>query len=150
MNDLKTAIEQGITRCVMCQMKNSPAAEDVPVVVETYFEAFSFKGLCDLDHKRVVHAFRDLIATSSYFPTPSQVIEALPKKVHEIIEPSRRIERKTGEGDIAREHMAKWRAINAGEWKYNEPWTDELQEKYKLDHDPSPAEIARKLKEFVL
>ena len=147
---LKKAIEQGISRCVMCQMQNSPAAEDVPVVVDTYYEALSFKGLCDSDHKRVVHAFRDLIATSTYFPTPSQVINALPKKIHQVIEPSKRLERDTKGGDMAKEHMAKWRAINAGEWKSDEPWTEELQEKYQLDHVPSPAEVARKLREFLV
>ncbi len=147
---LKKTIEQGITRCVMCQMKGAPAAEDVPVVVDTYYEALSFQGLCDSDHKRVVHAFRVIMSSKSDFPTPVDIRNAVPKKLHEVIEPSKRLERDKKGGDIGKEHMAKWRAINAGEWTDKQPWTKELEDKYRVDYTPSPAEVARKIKEFLV
>lgn len=134
----------------MCQMKGAPAAEDVPIVVDTYYEALAYGGLGDLDHKRVVQAFRTIMATKSEFPTPADIRAAMPKKIHEVIEPAKRIESDKNSGDTAKEHLAKWKAINAGDWTSRQPWTKELENKYRTDHVPSPAEIAKKLKEFVV
>lgn len=138
-----------LAECVMCQLSNSPAADDMGVVLDTYMDVFERHGLGGEDGPRLGEAFMLWIKTESRFPTPADIIRSLPQRRH-YPQSSKQLSHDTAAAKVrsnalAREHLGKWRAIAASAWRYREPWTEELKEKYCIDLAVEPEDVAKAL-----
>ena len=79
---LKQAIANGVSMLVLLKLKNAPKEDEIKPTMEAWFRVITYKKQFDqeLDERRFNEAFIRLARTCEWFPTPSELMRAMPQR----------------------------------------------------------------------
>ena len=77
---LKPVLAKGVAMLLLLRLKNSPTEDVIQPTLEVWYRVITHKKEWDmtLDKPRFEAAFMQLGQTCDWFPTPKQLLEALP------------------------------------------------------------------------
>jgi hypothetical protein len=80
MMTLYDAVKRELTRMLLRGLESAPAANELPQVSSVYVDDLRAANLTDADADRVLRAFVALGPRVHRWPTPADVLEALPRR----------------------------------------------------------------------
>lgn len=86
---LKPVLAQGVAMLLLLRLKNSPTEDVIQPTLEAWYRVITHKRSYEmgLDKKRFEDAFMYLAQTCDWFPTPKQLLEALPRREYPELPP---------------------------------------------------------------
>lgn len=77
---LKETIGKGVAMLLVLRLKNTPPEDAVKATLESWFRVITYKRRwsAEADRVRFEEAFMRLAQTCEWFPTPAQLLNALP------------------------------------------------------------------------
>ena len=86
---LKSVLAQGVAMLLLLRLKNSPTEDVIQPTLEAWYRVITYKKSWDmeLDKVRFETAFMTLGQTCDWFPTPKQLLEALPQREYPELPP---------------------------------------------------------------
>lgn len=112
MKWLKKTLADGFSMLILLKLKNAPREEEIQPTLEAWYRTITYKRAYEqeLDQQRFVSAFMTLAQGSEWFPTPRELLAAMPaRKMPKIVE----IEYKT-DPQVAARNIKKLREILRG------------------------------------
>lgn len=88
---LKQAIASGVSMLVLLRLRNAPPEDAITGTLQAWFKVLTHKHSWDenLDRERIEVAFLNLAQNCDQFPTPKQLLEAMPpRKIKALPEPT--------------------------------------------------------------
>lgn len=81
MKWLKQSLSQGVSMLILLRLRNAPPQDAIAPTLEIWFRTLTYKRHWEQaqDQVRFEEAFIRLAQTCSEFPTPKQLLEAMPK-----------------------------------------------------------------------
>ncbi|NBI42016.1 hypothetical protein GVX76_00615 [[Haemophilus] felis] len=115
---LKPVLAQGVAMLLLLRLKNSPTEDVIQPTLEAWYRVITYKNVWDieLDKWRFETAFMRLGRTCDWFPTPKQLLEALPQREYPELPPPppKSAEQVAREREIAEKNLKKLKAILRG------------------------------------
>ena len=86
---LKPVLAQGVAMLLLLRLKNSPTEDVIQPTLEAGYRVITYKKSwsVELDKVRFETAFMTLGQTCDWFPTPKQLLEALPRREYPALTP---------------------------------------------------------------
>ncbi|QGM80684.1 hypothetical protein [Otariodibacter oris] len=79
---LKQSLASGVSMLLLLRLKNAPPEDAIQPTLEAWFRVITYKKTWDkeLDRARFESAFMYLAQNCDKFPSPKQLLEAMPKR----------------------------------------------------------------------
>ncbi len=87
---LKNTIGKGIAMLLLLRMKNSPPDDAIKPTLQVWLQVITYKKewIQELDQWRIEEAFMHIAKTCDWFPTPKQLLEAMPPRQIKVLPPT--------------------------------------------------------------
>lgn len=86
---LKQTLASGVSMLILLRLRNSPPEDAIKATLEAWYQVLTYRRswVQETDQKRLEKAFMVLASQCESFPSPKQLLEAMPQRMHNALPP---------------------------------------------------------------